>query len=115
MDEPFGALDGPHGCRMAGLSMETWTGTRNTVMFITHDVDEVRCTSPTRVVVRPPLPAGSNRVILGDLPYPRTEKCPFRRIRGPAARVWNAVYHHPQAPNDHPVKRKLAACAPQPP
>ncbi|MCZ2148022.1 MAG: ABC transporter ATP-binding protein [Bryobacterales bacterium] len=40
MDEPFGALDVHTRLRMEGEILALWAGSRKTVMFVTHDLEE---------------------------------------------------------------------------
>ncbi|MCC6365283.1 MAG: ABC transporter ATP-binding protein [Bryobacterales bacterium] len=40
MDEPFGALDVHTRLRMEGEILNLWAGSRKTVMFVTHDLEE---------------------------------------------------------------------------
>ncbi len=59
MDEPFGALDAQTRLSMHEILMRVWEKHRNTVIFVTHDVDEalllsdkvhVMSTGPGRIV-----------------------------------------------------------------
>ncbi|MGA7206397.1 MAG: ABC transporter ATP-binding protein [Specibacter sp.] len=97
MDEPFGALDALTRVHMQEQLLETWSKERRTVMFVTHDVDESVFLA-SRVIVMAARPGRIHQEIPIDLPYPRTESMrlsdEFARLR---ARVWEAVYHQPDA------------------
>jgi NitT/TauT family transport system ATP-binding protein len=70
MDEPFGALDAQTRALMQEHLLELWRDIRNTVVFVTHDLDEALFLGD-RVVV---LSAAPGRVLLDlriDLPRPR--------------------------------------------
>jgi sulfonate transport system ATP-binding protein len=72
MDEPFGALDAQTRGMMQQMLLRLWASFRNTVLFVTHDVDEaifladrvlIMSASPGRIIadlavplVRPRLP-----------------------------------------------------------
>ncbi|WP_036288173.1 ABC transporter ATP-binding protein [Methylosinus sp. PW1] len=70
MDEPFGALDAQTRALMQEHLLEQWREVGNTVVFVTHDVDEALFLGD-RVVV---LSAAPGRVLLDlrvELPRPR--------------------------------------------
>jgi len=71
MDEPFGALDAQTRAMMQESLLALWSQFGNTVLFVTHDVDEAVFLG-SRVVV---MSASPGRLIadLGvSLPRPRT-------------------------------------------
>ncbi len=70
MDEPFGALDAQTRIMMQENLLRLWSEFRNTVLFVTHDVDEAVYLAD-RVVI---MSAGPGRIIADirvDLPRPR--------------------------------------------
>jgi len=70
MDEPFGALDALTREQMRIDLEELWLSDRQTVVFITHSIDEAVLLSD-RVVVMSPRPGTVERIITIDLPRPR--------------------------------------------
>jgi NitT/TauT family transport system ATP-binding protein len=72
MDEPFGALDAQTRAAMQEHLVERWRENGNTIVFVTHDVDEALFLGD-RVVA---LSAAPGRVLLDfhvDLPRPRPQ------------------------------------------
>jgi NitT/TauT family transport system ATP-binding protein len=72
MDEPFGALDAQTRSLMQELLLRIWTEEGNTIVFVTHDVDEALFLAD-RIIV---LSAAPGIVLLDfapDLPRPRPE------------------------------------------
>lgn len=77
MDEPFGALDYQTKIVMGRELLRIWEGSRRTIVFVTHDIEEATGLAD-RVVVMSPRPGtvvAEHRV---DLPRPRDP----RALRG---------------------------------
>jgi len=70
MDEPFGSLDALTREQMIMDLQSMWTRLRNTVLFITHDIEEAVFLAD-RVVVMSPRPGRVDLDLTIDLPRPR--------------------------------------------
>jgi NitT/TauT family transport system ATP-binding protein len=70
MDEPFGALDALTREQMNLDLQRMWLRDRNTVLFITHSIEEAVLLSD-RVVVMSSRPGRIADIVLNDLPRPR--------------------------------------------
>lgn len=75
LDEPFGALDSITRLLMRGELLRIWEAERNTVIFVTHDIDEA-VQLADRVVVMSSRPARIDRVTTIDIPHPRNISSP---------------------------------------
>lgn len=72
MDEPFGALDAQTRIMMQENLLEIWREFRNTVVFVTHDIDEAVFLSD-RIVVMSASPGRIIADITVKLPRPREQ------------------------------------------
>ncbi|ASR88237.1 MULTISPECIES: ABC transporter ATP-binding protein [Alcaligenes] len=70
MDEPFGALDAHTRVTLQTELLSLWEQLRNTVVFVTHGVDEAVFLSDT-VIVMTGSPGRIKEVVEIDLPRPR--------------------------------------------
>jgi ABC-type nitrate/sulfonate/bicarbonate transport system ATPase subunit len=70
LDEPFGALDSITRLTMRRELLRIWEAERNTVVFVTHDIDEA-VQLANRVAVMTDRPAGIQQIVNVDIPHPR--------------------------------------------
>jgi NitT/TauT family transport system ATP-binding protein len=70
MDEPFGALDEQTRLRLQDELLRLWTQHRQTVIFITHSLDEA-ITLSDRIVVLSARPGRIQAIIPVEIPRPR--------------------------------------------
>lgn len=75
LDEPFGALDSITRLLMRGELLRIWEAERNTVIFVTHDIDEA-VQLADRVVVMSSRPARIGQITSIDIPHPRNISSP---------------------------------------
>ena len=75
LDEPFGALDSITRLVMRGELLRIWRAERNTVIFVTHDIDEA-VQLADRVAVMSGRPAKIQTVVNIDIPHPRDISAP---------------------------------------
>jgi NitT/TauT family transport system ATP-binding protein len=73
MDEPFGALDAQTRTVMQRELDRIWRERQNTVVFVTHDIDEALILSDRIAVMTAGPEAGIKSVYDVDLPRPRDE------------------------------------------
>jgi len=70
MDEPFGALDALTRDQMILDTQKLWMSTKQTVLLITHNIEEAVFLG-TQVIVMTPRPGEIADVLTIDIPYPR--------------------------------------------
>lgn len=75
LDEPFGALDAMTRLLMRGELLHIWETERNTVIFVTHDIDEA-VQLADRVIVLSSRPAKIQKITTIDIPHPRDMSSP---------------------------------------
>ena len=76
MDEPFGALDAFTRDEMNLLLLRLWSGSGQTIVFVTHNISEAIFLAD-RVVVMTPRPGRLARIYEIELPRPRTVDMTF--------------------------------------
>jgi NitT/TauT family transport system ATP-binding protein len=75
LDEPFGALDSITRLIMRGELLRIWRQERNTVIFVTHDIDEA-VQLADRVAVMSGRPARIQEIVDIGIPHPRDISAP---------------------------------------
>jgi NitT/TauT family transport system ATP-binding protein len=88
MDEPFGALDFVTRATLQGVLLEMWSRTGNTIVFVTHDIEEALVLGDRILVV------SEGRIlddIVCDLPRPRLED---ERTSARAVAITKTIIRH---------------------
>ncbi|KMT21158.1 ABC transporter ATP-binding protein [Clostridium cylindrosporum] len=81
LDEPFGALDALTRINMQNELLRIWDNEKNTMVLVTHDIDEAIYLGD-RVVVMSSRPGTIKKIVNVDLPRPRDRSsADFIRIR----------------------------------
>lgn len=75
LDEPFGALDSITRLTMRRELLRIWEAERNTIIFVTHDIEEA-VQLADRVAVMSDRPATIQRIVEIDIPHPRDISSP---------------------------------------
>jgi ABC-type nitrate/sulfonate/bicarbonate transport system ATPase subunit len=75
LDEPFGALDSITRLIMRGELLRIWREEGNTIILVTHDIDEA-VQLADRVAVMSGRPANIQRIVDIDMPHPRDISSP---------------------------------------
>jgi len=92
MDEPFGALDTHTKLDMHSVLLELWENTRQTVLFVTHDLGEA-LTLADRIILMSARPGRVKQDFRVDFPRPRNAVT-LRETREYAelfSRVWHSL------------------------
>ncbi len=103
MDEPFGALDSLTRTHMQDTLMEIQTRLNNTVMMITHDVDEAVLLSDRIVMMTNGPSATIGEILAVDLPRPRdrlqlADDPAYNRYRAAVLKFLHERHRQPTAP-----------------
>lgn len=108
MDEPFGALDALTRAQLQDALMEIQAELGNTVLMVTHDVDEAVLLSDRVVMLTVGPAAGIGQVLDVDLPRPRerlalAEDAHYHHLR---AEILRFLHHSgQQSPAAQPARR----------
>ena len=103
MDEPFGALDSLTRTHMQDSLMEIQTALNNTVIMITHDVDEAVLLSDRIIMMSNGPSATIGEILHVDLPRPRdrlslAEDPAFNHFRAEVVRFLHERHIQPDVP-----------------
>lgn len=101
MDEPFGALDSLTRTHMQDSLMEIQADLNNTVIMITHDVDEAVLLSDRIVMMTNGPSATIGEILEVDLPRPRdrlelAEDPAYNHYRAEVVRFLHERHHNPE-------------------
>ena len=115
MDEPFGALDSLTRTHMQDSLMEIQTALKNTVIMITHDVDEAVLLSDRIIMMSNGPSATIGEILHVDLPRPRdrlslAEDPAYNHYRAEVVRFLHERHAQPDVPSE---REKPAASAKQ--
>jgi nitrate/nitrite transport system ATP-binding protein len=111
LDEPFGALDSLTRSHLQDSLMEIQARLNNTVIMITHDVDEAVLLSDRVVMMTQGPSARIGEILTVDIPRPRnrlalTEDPTFNHYR---AEIVRFLHHRPEAEKDKATRLRLIA------
>ena len=70
LDEPLGALDSFTRMNLQNYIIELWQKHKNTMIMITHDIDEAVYLA-NKIIVMKPNPGSITQIIENKIPYPR--------------------------------------------
>jgi len=90
MDEPFGALDAQTRSLMQGELLRIWQGSRKTVIFVTHDVQEAVFLAE-RIAVMSARPGRIKEIVATDFDRTDPELTRTRAFIDTVDAVWNLV------------------------
>ncbi|MDR2589306.1 MAG: ABC transporter ATP-binding protein [Spirochaetales bacterium] len=75
LDEPLGALDALTRMKLQDELVTIWQKRKNTMIMVTHDIDEAVFLSDT-IIILSPRPAHIEETLSLDIPYPRNRSDP---------------------------------------
>ncbi|MFP5506640.1 MAG: ABC transporter ATP-binding protein [Gammaproteobacteria bacterium] len=116
MDEPFGALDALTRTHMQDSLMEIQARLNNTVIMITHDVDEAVLLSDRIVMMTNGPSAGVGEILHIDLPRPRhrltlADDPKYNHYRAAVLKFLHERHAQPDVPARKPGKPALKLAA----
>ncbi|MBP5275333.1 MAG: ABC transporter ATP-binding protein [Lachnospiraceae bacterium] len=85
LDEPFGALDALTRITMQNEILRIWQSQKNTMVMVTHDIDEAIALS-SRIVILGQRGTGLKKIVKVDMSYPRI------RVSQDFSNIRNTVY-----------------------